>query len=174
MKGNPETTRHMKNCINCIKTPRNLQSLGRFLVTLFFCHLIRLYFAKRATMPPQSLIELICGLTFRQESSGIKTLSRPYCPTALMTLREKNQLQDYQRTGNLAGYRSLTKKFREIHGQKLLRNLVYAMMEHVDPGIGKPKRALKGVFTSKVNVELPAFTDCTQICENSLAQRISF
>ena len=54
---------------------------------------------------------------------------------------------------------ALTKKIREIHGQKLLRNLVYAMMEHVDPsglkklgGIGKQKQAPKGVFTSKVNV----------------------
>ena len=31
------------------------------------------------------------------------------------------------------GYCALTQKIREIHGQKLLRNLVYAMMEHVDP-----------------------------------------
>ena len=31
-----------------------------------------MYFAKRGTtMPPQSLIELICGLTRCQESSGI-------------------------------------------------------------------------------------------------------
>ena len=62
--------------------------------------------------------------------------------------------------GNLLGYRAMTKKIREIHGQKVPRNLVYAMMEHVDPsgleergGVGQPKRAPKGVFTSKVNVD---------------------
>ena len=61
------------------KTPRNLQSLGRFLVTLpfptpesFLPPYERLDFAKRATIIwPQSLIELICGLTRRQESSRI-------------------------------------------------------------------------------------------------------
>ena len=54
----------------------------------------------------------------------------------------------------------MTEEIREIHSQKLLRNLVYAMMEHVDPrgltklgGIGKQKQAPKGVFTSKVNVD---------------------
>ena len=52
----------------------------------------------------------------------------------------------------------MTKKIREIHNQKVPRNLVYAMMEHVDPsgleergGIGQPKQDPKGVFTSKVN-----------------------
>ena len=34
---------------------------------------------------------------------------------------------------NLLGYCAMTKKIREIHSQKVLRNLVYAMMEHVDP-----------------------------------------
>ena len=61
--------------------------------------------------------------------------------------------------GNLLGYRAMTKKIREFHSQKVPRNLVYAMMEHVDPsglqergGIRQPKRAAKGVFTSEVNV----------------------
>ena len=37
-----------------------------------FATLLRLYFAKRATtMSSQSLIDLICGLTRRQEYSGI-------------------------------------------------------------------------------------------------------
>ena len=31
------------------------------------------------------------------------------------------------------GYRVLTRTIREIHGQKVPRNLVYAMMGHVDP-----------------------------------------
>ena len=78
MKGNPEleTTRHMKNCINFIRRHKNCRvwdvSLSHYPSQHLrvFCHLTRLYFAKHATtMSPQSLIELICGLTGRQESS---------------------------------------------------------------------------------------------------------
>ena len=60
------------------KMPRNLQNFGMFPyhITLpntweFFATLWD-YFAKGATtMSPQSLIKLICGLTRRQESSGM-------------------------------------------------------------------------------------------------------
>ena len=35
--------------------------------------------------------------------------------------------------GNLLGYCVLTEKIRTIHVQKVPRNLVYAMIEHVKP-----------------------------------------
>ena len=60
--------------------------------------------------------------------------------------------------GNLLGYRALHKKIREVHGQNVPRNMVYGMMKFVDPsglkergGVGQPKRARKGVFSSKVS-----------------------
>ena len=59
--------------------------------------------------------------------------------------------------GRLLGYRALHKKIREVHNLNVPRNLVYAMMEEVDPegleersGVGKRKRLPKGAFTSKV------------------------
>ena len=40
--------------------------------------------------------------------------------------------------GRLLGYRALHKKVREVHGLKVPRNLVYAMIENVDSsGLGK-------------------------------------
>ena len=55
-----------------------------------------------------------------------------------MLHRLKTVLHIYMREemngpGNLLGYRAMTKKIREILGQKVPRNLVYAIMEHVDP-----------------------------------------
>ena len=48
-------------------------------------------------------------------------------------------------------------KIREVHNLNVSRNLVYAMMEEVDPEgleerscVGKRKRPPKGAFTSKV------------------------
>ena len=35
--------------------------------------------------------------------------------------------------GRLLGYRALHKKIREVHNLNVPRNLVYAMMEEVDP-----------------------------------------
>ena len=59
--------------------------------------------------------------------------------------------------GRLLGYRALHKKIREVHNLNVPRNLVYAMMEEVDPErleerscVGKRKRPPKGAFTSKV------------------------
>ena len=46
---------------------------------------------------------------------------------------EESVHEEMNGPGNLLGYCALTKKIREIHSQKVLRNLVYAMMEHVDP-----------------------------------------
>ena len=46
---------------------------------------------------------------------------------------EESVCEEMNGPGNLLGYCVLTKKIREIHVQKVLRNLVYAMMEHVDP-----------------------------------------
>ena len=80
MKGNLqlETARHMKNCINFIRRHEICRvwdvSLSHYPSQRLrdFCHLMRLYFAKCATtMSPQSLMKLICGLTRRQESSGM-------------------------------------------------------------------------------------------------------
>ena len=52
--------------------------------------------------------------------------------------------------GRLLGYRALHKKVREVHGLKVPRNLVYAMMENVDSsgleergGVGQPKRPVR-------------------------------
>ena len=49
--------------------------------------------------------------------------------------------------GSLLGYRALTSKLREVHNIKIPRDLVYAMMQEVDPtgleergGVGQPKR----------------------------------
>ena len=36
-------------------------------------------------------------------------------------------------TGRLLGYRALHKKLREVHGLTVPRNIVYGMMENVDP-----------------------------------------
>ena len=62
--------------------------------------------------------------------------------------------------GNLLGYRALHRKIREVHGQKVPRDLVYVMMTEVDPGgleerggVGQPKRARRGVFSSKVSLK---------------------
>lgn len=59
--------------------------------------------------------------------------------------------------GKLLGYRALHKKIREIHGLKVPRDLVYAMMAEVDPtglqeraGVGGRRRARKNTFTSEV------------------------
>ena len=46
---------------------------------------------------------------------------------------EESVREEMNGPGNLLGYRAMTKKIREILGQKVPRNLVYAMMEHVDP-----------------------------------------
>ena len=48
-------------------------------------------------------------------------------------LEETSVCEEMNGPGNLLGYCVLTKRIREIHVQKVLRNLVYAMMEHVDP-----------------------------------------
>ena len=63
--------------------------------------------------------------------------------------------------GRLLGYRALHKKIREVHNLNVPRNLVYAMMEEVDPEgleerscVGKRKRPPKGAFTSKVFIIL--------------------
>ena len=52
--------------------------------------------------------------------------------------------------GKLLGYCALHKKIREIHGLKVPRDLVYAMMAEVDPtglqeraGVGRRRRARK-------------------------------
>ena len=65
----------IKNCINFIRRQDICRvwdvSLSHypFQRLIVFCHLMRLYFVKRTTtMSPQSPIELICGLTHRQES----------------------------------------------------------------------------------------------------------
>ena len=78
MKGNPEKRKTYKNCINFIRRHEICRvwdvSLSHYPSQRLrvFCHLMRLYFAKRATtMSPQSLIELICSLTCCQESSRI-------------------------------------------------------------------------------------------------------
>ena len=60
--------------------------------------------------------------------------------------------------GSLLGYRALHRKLREVHTLKVPRNLVYAMMEEVDPsgleergGVGKTKRPIRAKrFVSKV------------------------
>ena len=71
-----------------------------------------------------------------------------------LQLAVQNEMQG---PGKLLGHRALHKKIREIHGLNVPRNMVYAMMAEVDPsgleqrsGVGKRKRAPKGVFTSKV------------------------
>ena len=46
---------------------------------------------------------------------------------------EESVCEEMNGPGNLLGYYVLTKRIREIHVQKVLRNLVYAMTEHVDP-----------------------------------------
>ena len=65
--------------------------------------------------------------------------------------------KEVQGPGRLLGYRALHKKIREVHNLNVPRNLVYAMMEEVDPEgleerscVGKQKRPPKGAFTSKV------------------------
>ena len=79
MKGNLEleTTKHMKNCKNFIRRHEicrgwDISSSHYPSKRLrLFCQLMRLYFMKYATtMSPQSLIELIYGLTRHQEISG--------------------------------------------------------------------------------------------------------
>lgn len=45
--------------------------------------------------------------------------------------------------GRLLGYRALHKKIREVHDLNVPRNLVYAMMEEVDPE-GLEERSLRG------------------------------
>ena len=60
--------------------------------------------------------------------------------------------------GSLLGYRALHRKLQEVHTLKVPRNLVYAMMEEVDPsgleergGVGKTKRPIRAKrFVSKV------------------------
>ena len=65
--------------------------------------------------------------------------------------------------GNLLGYRALHKKIREVHGQKVPRNMVYAMMEFVDPsslkerGVGS-KMSSKGCFFLKGKCKLNSVT----------------
>ena len=53
--------------------------------------------------------------------------------------------------GRLLGYRALHKKLREVHGLMVPRNMVYRMMEEVDPsgleergGVGQLKRPARG------------------------------
>ncbi len=65
--------------------------------------------------------------------------------------------KEVQGPGRLLGYRALHRKIREIHNLNVPRNLVYAMMEEVDPeglqersGVGRRKRPPKGAFTAKV------------------------
>ena len=61
--------------------------------------------------------------------------------------------------GKLLGYRALHKKIREVHQLKVPRDVVYAMMEEVDPTglqeravVGKAKRRPRtGVFSSQVS-----------------------
>jgi hypothetical protein len=60
--------------------------------------------------------------------------------------------------GRLQGYRAIHKKLREVHGLIVPRNIVYGMMEHVDPSgleergpLGKSKRPVRVKrFTSTV------------------------
>ena len=54
--------------------------------------------------------------------------------------------QEVDGPGRLLGYRALHKKLREVHGLMVLRNMVYTMMEEVDPsgleergGVGQSK-----------------------------------
>ena len=62
--------------------------------------------------------------------------------------------------GRLLGYRALHKKLREVHGLMVPRNMVYRMMEEVDPsgleergGVGHSKRPARGKrFTSTVKL----------------------
>ena len=63
--------------------------------------------------------------------------------------------------GKLLGYRALHEKIREIHGLKVPRDLVHAMMAEVDPaglqeraGVGARKRARKNAFVSKVVLQI--------------------
>ena len=66
--------------------------------------------------------------------------------------------QEMDGPGRLLGYRALHKKLREVHGLMVPRNMVYTMMEEVDPsgleergGVGQSKRpARKKRFTSMV------------------------
>ena len=46
---------------------------------------------------------------------------------------EESVCEEMNGPENLLGYCVLTKRIREILVQKVLKNLVYAMMEHVDP-----------------------------------------
>ena len=55
--------------------------------------------------------------------------------------------------GRLLGYRALHEKIREVHNLNVPRNLVYVMMEEVDPEgleerscVGERKRPPKGAF----------------------------
>ena len=97
MKGNfeLETTRHIKNCINFIRRYEiyrvwdvSLSHCPSQRLRVFATLSERLYFAKRrTTMSPQSLIELICGLTRRQESPGIpQTLNLRKSPLQIPVL----------------------------------------------------------------------------------------
>ena len=62
--------------------------------------------------------------------------------------------------GGLLGYRALNKELREVHGLLVPRNMVYGMMEEVDPsgleergGVGHSKRpARKKRFASSINL----------------------
>lgn len=77
--------------------------------------------------------------------------------TDLNTIREAVS-EEMNGPGRLLGYRALHKKLREIHNLNVPRNIVYAMMQDVDPsgldersGVGQPKRPRRtGTFTCKV------------------------
>ena len=62
--------------------------------------------------------------------------------------------------GRLLGYRALHKKIREIHGLKVPRDIVYAMMAEVDPSGLEERRVRKrrrthpkGAFESQVRLQ---------------------
>jgi len=70
--------------------------------------------------------------------------------------------KEMKEPGRLLGYLSLHKKFGEVHGLNIPRNLVYDVMADVNPegleergGVGMPKRPKRtGAFTSNVSKKI--------------------
>jgi len=76
--------------------------------------------------------------------------------------------KEMKEPGRLLGYLSLHKKFGEVHGLNIPRNLVYDVMADVNPegleergGVGMPKRPKRtGAFTSNVNKKYVLHISC--------------
>ena len=77
--------------------------------------------------------------------------------------------------GRLLGYRALHKKLREVHGLMVPRNMIYMMMEEVDPSgleergwVGQSERpARKKRFTSMVKANPIITNNCVFSCANN-------